>query len=183
MRIRRVITGKDANGKSVVVSDRYSPREVVMQHTRGFVCSPLWKVDDTPDLSSGTDETMAGEGSLLAPPGGAVFLVLTFPPDSVTQEPGWDAAKAIPEHAMSSPGIVDTFELDNPGMHTTPTLDFVTVVKGEVVLELDDGKTVTLRQGDTVVQQGSRHAWRNPGNESATVSFVMLGATRRVPEV
>ena len=45
-------------------------------------------------------------------------------------------------------------EPDNPGMHTTDTIDFEVVLSGEVVLELDDGAETVLRPGDTVVQNG-----------------------------
>ena len=83
---------------------------------------------------------------------------------------------AGPELVEASPGIAERMEPDNPGMHQTPTVDYVTVVKGMVVLELDDGKAVELHPGDTVVQQGSRHAWRNPAKEPATISVVLLGA-------
>lgn len=176
MRIRRVVTGKDNSGRSVVISDGYSPREVVFEHTPGFVSSPLWIANEIPDLKKGQVCSIADTASVLAPVGGAVFMVVTFPPDSVMSQPGFDFAKAGAEHARAAPGIVELFEADSPGMHTTPTLDFATVVKGEIVLELDDGEKVCLKQGDTVVQHGTRHAWRNPGSESATVSFVMLGA-------
>ncbi len=177
MKIRRVVTGKDAGGKSVIISDGHSPRELVLQHTPGFVSSPQWLVSAPPDLRKGVViETMQGNGSLVAPPGGACFLVVTFPPDAVMMSADFRPELAFPEHAAAAPGIAETFEPDSPGMHQTPTLDFATVIKGEVVLEVDDGVAVTLKQGDTVVQQGTRHAWRNPGTEPATVSFVMMGA-------
>lgn len=181
MRIRRVVTGRDGAGKSVVLSDGHSPREAVFRHTPGFVSSPLWMTRQTPDLTAGdgveAKDPMAAGGSLLAPAGGATFLVVTFPPDAVMAAPGFDPAAAVSEHLAAVPGISDAFEPDAPGMHTTPTLDFVTVIKGRIVLELDDGRTVTLEEGDAVVQQGVRHAWRNPGPEPATISVVMLGAT------
>ena len=177
MKIRRVVTAKNEAGKSAVVSDGNSPREMVLEHTPGFVSSPIWTTDATPDLKTGQADPMGKEGSLLAPPGGATFLVVTFPPNSVMMAPEFDPMKAGPEHAAAAPGIAETFEMENPGMHTTPTLDFATVVKGQIVLELDDGETVTLNAGDTVVQHGVRHAWRNPGDAPATVSFVMLGAS------
>lgn len=119
---------------------------------------------------------MAGEGMLLASVGGSVFWLITFPPDSVMMSPDWKPDLAVPEHLKAAPGIAERFEADHPGMHETPTVDYVTVVKGTVVLELDDGKTIELHQGDTVVQQGARHAWRNPTSEPVTVSVVMLGA-------
>ena len=177
MKIRRVVTAKNQSGKSTVVSDGSSPREMVLQHTPGFVSSPIWMNVGTPDLSAGATDPMQKDGSLLAPTGGAVFLVVTFPPDKVMMSPDFNPELAGPEHGAAAPGIADTFEMDNPGMHTTPTVDYGTVIKGQIVLELDDGETVTLNAGDTFVNHGVRHAWRNPGDEPATVSFVMLGAT------
>ena len=49
-----------------------------------------------------------------------------------------------------------------PGMHTSDTIDYGIVVRGEMTLELDDGKIIHLRQGDSIVQNGTRHRWRNP---------------------
>jgi quercetin dioxygenase-like cupin family protein len=48
------------------------------------------------------------------------------------------------------------------------------MLDGELWLELDDGETVHLNPGDIVVQQGTRHAWRNQGHHPATIVFVML---------
>lgn len=177
MQVRRVVTGKNNGGKSVVISDGASPREMVLQHTAGFVSSPLWRLENTPDLTrrDGRDAIESG-GSMVLPPGGSSFWVITFPPDTVLMSPDWNPAVAGPEIAEASPGIGERMEPDNPGMHETPTVDYVTVVTGTVTLELDDGKTVDLKPGDTVVQQGTRHAWRNRTNEPATISVVLLGA-------
>lgn len=176
MNIRRVVTAKNGAGKSTVVSDGLSPREMALEHTPGFVSSPIWVNAGTPDLTRPSEDPMAAPGTLLAVQGGAVFLVVTFPPDKVMMSPDWNPALAMPEHAAAAPGIAETFEPDAPGMHTTPTVDFGTVISGQIVLELDDGETVTLNAGDTFVNQGVRHAWRNPGDAPATVSFVMMGA-------
>ena len=64
-------------------------------------------------------------------------------------------------------------------MHTSDTIDFEYVLSGEVWLELDDGKEVHLRAGDTVVQNGTRHAWRNKGTEPCRLVFCLIGARRR----
>ena len=45
-------------------------------------------------------------------------------------------------------------------MHTTDTIDIVTVISGEACVLLDTGET-TMRQGDTIVQRGTKHAWHN----------------------
>ena len=49
-------------------------------------------------------------------------------------------------------------------------------VAGRVVLELDDGATIELGQGDTVIQNGTRHAWRNPYDEPGQMVVVLVGA-------
>jgi quercetin dioxygenase-like cupin family protein len=47
---------------------------------------------------------------------------------------------------------------------------------GEIWLELDEGKTVHLKKGDAVVQNGNRHAWRNKGTAPVTMLFFLNGA-------
>ncbi|MDB5631136.1 MAG: hypothetical protein JWQ51_3476 [Tardiphaga sp.] len=179
MGIRRVVTAKDGAGKSVVVSDGASPREVALRHMPGFVSAPIWMTAATPSLPAGGRDPMSvPDSSLLPEPGGSAFLVVTFPPDSVMMSPAFDPVLAGAEHLAAAPGIAETFEADNPGMHTTPTVDYACVIDGEIVLELDDGVTVELGKGDTIVQQGARHAWRNPSAKPATLAFVLLGAAR-----
>ena len=65
-----------------------------------------------------------------------------------------------------------------PGMHATDTIDYGVVVRGEMTLELDDGQIVHLRQGDCVVQNGTRHRWRNPGTEPCLMAFGSMGGKR-----
>jgi mannose-6-phosphate isomerase-like protein (cupin superfamily) len=76
------------------------------------------------------------------------------------------------------PGMAAHMEPDAPGMHTTDTVDFEYVVSGRVVLELDDDVKVELGPGDTVVQSGTRHAWRNPYDEPCRMVVVLIGAKR-----
>lgn len=58
-------------------------------------------------------------------------------------------------------------EPDHPGMHKTASVDYEFVVSGSVVLELDDGREVELHPGDTVIHNGTRHAWRNKAQSRA----------------
>ncbi|CAK96242.1 uncharacterized protein An02g00270 [Aspergillus niger] len=61
-------------------------------------------------------------------------------------------------------------------MHRSITLDYITVTQGVVTLSTDDGSTVTLRAGDTVVQRGTMHKWGNPSDEWARLTSVMVQA-------
>jgi hypothetical protein len=83
---------------------------------------------------------------------------LTFPPDSAMTDPAFDPGAFDSEQRADSPGIADLMEPD--GMHTTPTVDYGTVLQGEIVLELDDGHRIHLA-GDIVIQKGTCYGWRN----------------------
>jgi mannose-6-phosphate isomerase-like protein (cupin superfamily) len=48
-----------------------------------------------------------------------------------------------------------------------------------MTLELDDGERVHLRQGDCVIQNGTRHRWRNPLDEPCLMAFVSIGGKPR----
>tara|TARA_Y100001001_G_scaffold2359_1_gene2819 strand:- start:26553 stop:26744 length:192 start_codon:yes stop_codon:yes gene_type:complete len=59
-------------------------------------------------------------------------------------------------------------------MRQTDTVDYGVVLSGQIVLELDNGATRALNPGDVVVQNGTRHAWRNPTDQPATLAFVLI---------
>ena len=94
------------------------------------------------------------------------------PPPGVTFESG------LRELSEKVPGMGDHFERDAPGFHTTDTVDYCIVVRGEMTLELDDGQKVRLKQGDSVVQNGTRHRWRNPLPEPCLMAFISVGGKR-----
>jgi quercetin dioxygenase-like cupin family protein len=73
-------------------------------------------------------------------------------------------------------GLADHFEKEDPAMHKTNTVDYAVVYDGEIWLELDDGKALHLKRGDVVVQNGTRHAWRNKGITPVTMLFFLNGA-------
>jgi len=52
------------------------------------------------------------------------------------------------------------------------------VISGRADLELDDEATVEIGPGDTIVQNGTRHAWRNPYDEPCLIVAFMMGAVR-----
>jgi quercetin dioxygenase-like cupin family protein len=61
-------------------------------------------------------------------------------------------------------------------MHKTNTVDHAVVCEGEIWLELDDARTIDLKRGDVVAQNGTRHAWRNNGTTPVTMLFFLNGA-------
>jgi hypothetical protein len=105
--------------------------------------------------------------------------MFAIPPDSVVWPKDLDLPAAHKEVEEKLPGMNALMERDHPGMHTTDTIDFEYVISGKIWLELDDGVEVHLRAGDTVVQNGTRHAWRNRTSEPCRMVLCMVGANQR----
>ena len=173
--VRRVVTGQDADGKSVFVADEQVDA-TTLALLPGSEFHSLWGADVMPDLP--TDGTEPAHPAYFPPAGGFRFGYFTVPPAGVDLPADLDITSALAEMEQKLPGMAAHMEPDDPGMHTTDTVDFEVVLSGEVTLELDDGAERTMRAGDTVVQNGTRHRWRNPGTEPAVLFVALLGAAR-----
>ena len=175
MKVRRVVTGHSPTTKAVFASDE-AVEAIEVDAFAGGEFHKLWGSD--------TVSTFPDDGSIpsmpnwFPPVGGFRFGMFTVPPEGF--EPVSDATleEMRSEVDEKLPGLLDVLESDDPGMHTTDTIDLEYVVSGRVVLELDDGETRELGPGDVVVQNGTRHAWRNPFSEPCRMVVVLMGAKR-----
>ena len=147
---RRVVTGHDAHGKSIVLSDGPPPQHHPM-HGRevGADFFEMWNAPAVPPLTA----TEARE------PNERPFTIMP-----------------VAGHLLR---IIDIYPPQDGGkrtvMHRTKTLDYVVVIQGEIVLILDDSEVV-LKQGDVVVQRGTNHAWENRAATMARMAFFHIDA-------
>ena len=180
--MRRVVTGHDASGKSVFVSEGEPPHGVALRGVPRFRIDEVWSVVGVPTLPPASGEPTTQQHPFFPAPGGTGFVMVTFPPESdVTRaaESGTDIPAAQQEFYDSFPGLAGTMEPDAPGMHTSQTVDYGVVIRGEVWLELDDGAKRLLKPGDCVIQNGTRHAWHNTSDRECVMGFVVVGANKR----
>ncbi|MGC1239321.1 MAG: cupin domain-containing protein [Acidimicrobiales bacterium] len=173
MNVRRVVI-TERDGKSVVASDGPSIRSHDFVHIPGMSESLLWSTHGDDPVVNVPDQALRMRKRLPGP-GQTVFVVVTFPPDDTFRSADFDPVRAAAEQRLVSPDLADLFEPDGSGMHTTPTVDYVVVLDGEIWLDLGDGEPVHLQKGDTVVQNATRHGWRNFGTVPATLAVVMVG--------
>lgn len=177
MDMRRVVSGHDAEGKAVVVSDEMMP-PITLALLPGSEFHRLWASDAVPSFPD--DGSNPDAASYFPPVGGFRFGFFTIPPDGgAGAPPDLDFEAALAEFDEKLPGLAEHLEPEDPGMHTTATVDYGVVLSGEAVLELDDGVKVTLRPGDAYVQNGTRHRWSNTGDVPAVLAITLIGANHR----
>jgi mannose-6-phosphate isomerase-like protein (cupin superfamily) len=177
MDVRRVVTGHDADGKAVFASDELVA-PLTMTMLPGSEFHRLWGGEEAPTFPD--DGRQPDQPTYFPGVGGFRFGLFSVPPH--TTVPAADVADmdaALAEVEEKMPGLLGHMEPDAPGMHTTDTIDFEYVISGSVTLELDDGAEVLLKAGDTVVQNGTRHAWRNNGSETCRLAVFIVGAHRK----
>jgi quercetin dioxygenase-like cupin family protein len=141
---RRIVTGHDDTGRSVVLSDGPTPTSVEFE--TGATFHEIWCTAETPARIAAAESAEPTARPLQVPPDkrGTIVHLIDMPP------------------GVGAP------------MHRTQTIDYGVVLEGEVDLELDDGSVIRMTTGDIVVQRGTAHAWYNRSSQTARMCFVLI---------
>jgi mannose-6-phosphate isomerase-like protein (cupin superfamily) len=170
--MRRVVTGHNQSGKSVVSFDG-PPSSANERNDAGI--AQIWATDSSPADNRGGDDAALRPLKLAPPQSGSLFWICKIAP--MSQAPSArDSEKAAARNLERlGGGDVIRASANRPDMHATKTVDYAVVLSGEITLLLDEGE-VTLKPFDTVVQRGTSHTWENRGTEPALIAFVLLDA-------
>jgi mannose-6-phosphate isomerase-like protein (cupin superfamily) len=159
--MNRVVTGYDGSGNPALIRQGEPPTVI---HAGRYTTTELWVSGRGPIQATDADAS-AGEWALEPPAGGACFRIVEIAPGD---QPGQDAGDSGGALTAEQEGFQDA--------HATATLDYVTVLRGEVTLVVGDTE-VTLGPGDSVVQQpGVPHDWQNRSAETAVMVGTLLSA-------
>ncbi|EXJ60492.1 hypothetical protein A1O7_04645 [Cladophialophora yegresii CBS 114405] len=149
---RRVVTGHDQSGKSVIISD-----------TSLTPANPLDPAGSPP------------EGII---PGFTNLFKTTGVPATNVQGPWYDVHGkkiGLVDQTGVVARIVDCTVPDEVNItHRTQSVDFGIVLSGTITMVLDDGSETVFREGDVCVQRGTDHAWKNVSTESCRMLFVLV---------
>jgi len=148
MAMRRIVTAHNKDGRAIIASDVQLPANPIPNRADWSVYD-VWAAENPHFPDAGERPNV---GWFFPPIGGFRYMHTLMEPQT----------KA--EHAPQD------------GMHRTATIDTVYVVKGSCMCELDDGASIQLNAGDTLIQCGAIHAWSNPFDEQCHVLVVMIGA-------
>ena len=161
---RRVVTGHDSDGKSVVIIDGPPAPS-----------GAFWFTQTAPADNGTADDTAQLVRQLEPPLGGTIFRYAVIPPEdpSISAEERERTTARLFTQMDATHCRTDTNR--HPGMHKTRTVDYVVLLSGEVTMLLDKGE-VNLKPFDVVVQRGTSHAWVNKGKEPAVLAAVLVDA-------
>ena len=175
--VRRIVTGHDGNGKSIVIQDGPSPHVLENPTQEGRGLTDLWRTKTTPADNRGNEDAADTQVTLAPPANGSVFRYFQIRPAA------WDADIPAEERArrdaanfakMGATGAHDSASAQ-PGMHKTDTVDYIILLSGRVSLILDDGE-IEMEPMDVVIQRGTNHAWVNHGEEPAILAGILIDA-------
>ena len=168
---RRVVTGNDENGKAVILMDGEVPI-YTPPGNHAAVSSFLWVNNAAPVDLSQTEDPITGERALHPPPGGAVFRIVWFRPESewIDAVDPEGEERLLDRIGAGHPGAAAA---RHPMMHRTDTIDYAVVISGHCTLILDDTET-EVWPGDTIVQIANNHAWANRGTEPCAIAFILI---------
>ncbi len=147
-RLRRVVTGHDDTGRSIVMIDGFPTFHGDLA-AGSWGVQDIWESDRVPVPIEATEpDPTAGPIHFGIPETGVRVRVTDIPP--------------------TKPGT-------EPFMHRTNSIDYLHVLEGEIVMLLDDDEhEVVLRKGDTIVQRATNHAWVNRSDAHCRVFIVMI---------
>jgi hypothetical protein len=173
--VRRIVTGHDAQGRSIVTEDRDAPSVHTNPKRRGYHLTQLWATDQTPAYVGNEADPTSRPLKLEPPAGGSVVRIIEFGPegewiqkiDAAATKVAWGA---LGTHTASTN---PTGGAKHPFMHRTQSVDYALVLEGEITLVLDQEET-TMRAGDFLVERGTNHAWANRSGKPCRMLFVLI---------
>ena len=169
--VRRVVTGHDERGRSIIARDGPAPSVLEIAAMPGLVLSDLWETASAPADNRDPRDGAERPVHLEPAPQGTIFRIVDFPPDSA-----WRAT-ADRKEAFAQVGAAHTTDDSSADamMHKTASVDYAIVLEGEIWAVMEDGET-KLRAGDVLVQRGTNHSWSVRGDIPARVAFILVGA-------
>ncbi len=163
--LRRIVTGHDAEGKSIVVIDG--------PPAAGF--GEIWITENAPADNSAPGDAAKRPRKLEPPFCGSVFRYFMVAPEDPSVPPEERERMTAQRFAEMDAAHCRVDTRRHPAMHKTRTVDYIVLLAGEVTLLLDQGE-VDLKPFDVVVQRGTNHAWINKGKEPALLAAILIDA-------
>lgn len=169
--MRRVITGDDANGESLVIIDG-PPTSTTGPVDLGGLFD-IWHDKAGGPLDPKDHRDLGPKRPVLSPESGNVkvrwFVINPRPPGVPAEQLN---AFVRERFASFDADHHLTDQSKHPAMHRTESIDVICLLQGEVDLILD--KSVTrIKPGQIVIQRGTSHGWEARGGPALLLAVLI----------
>lgn len=169
--VHRIVTGHGRDGKSNITFDGLAQNVLPIAGYEGAYITELWVTEEMPVDNSGETDRGARQIRHDPTPNGTIFRVVEIPPEKGLTIDTDAAFASMGSH--NRPSDEDTSK--HASMHFTNSVDYLVVISGEMHMLMEDGE-VLLRQGDCIVQRGTKHGWVNRGEAPCVIAVVLVDA-------
>ncbi|HEY1926338.1 MAG TPA: hypothetical protein VGG92_02640 [Caulobacteraceae bacterium] len=169
--LRRVITGDDKDGKSVVILDGPPSSEIGSFETGGLF--EIWEDAASGSLNPATHDDLGAKRPVLGPRPGNVqvrWFVVAPSPEGVSKADLDAATRARFADFGGTHHIID--QTRHPAMHETHSIDVICLLQGDVSLILEGAET-RIKPGQVVIQRGTNHAWQAHGGPALLLAVLI----------
>ena len=171
---RRIITGLDDKGESIIISDDTVQNKMEKNSRPGVSLNNIWRTSEFPIEIVGDINKVDDEFVMFPGLNETICRISSFEPDKLFSDKAYDSKTYFSELDAENT-IVETKK--HPFMHKSNTVDYAIILEGEITLLLDN-EEVLLRQGDIVIQRGTNHAWVNNSDKLCGVCFILMGGKK-----
>lgn len=154
-KLRRIVTGENAEGQSRIVADEW-----ISPFSRaGIDLFPLWGVAELPVKMplTGLENAENAQG---------LGVVRT-------------AVGVLPPNKLVGSDDDGSIVFDSEGFHQTDSVDIAFVVSGTVTLSVPGEPDTDVHAGESIVQNGALHAWRNLTDKDVVILWVWIKGDRK----
>jgi len=169
--MRRVITGDDQHGQSVVIIDGGPSSEIGSPDLGGLF--EIWEDAASGALDPKSREDLGTGRPVLGPRKGNVqvrWFVVAPTPDGVPKSELDQRTRERFAEFGGAHHIID--QTRHPAMHETHSLDVICLLQGEASLILEGAET-RLKPGQVVIQRGTNHAWQAHGGPALLLAVLI----------
>ncbi len=175
--MRRVATGDNAGGKSVVIIDGGPSSEVGSPELGGLF--EIWQDAVSGSLDPRDNSDLGPSRPIVRPPDGKMqvrWFVVTPSPEGVPKSSLDEAVRARFAAYGGEHHVID--QSRHPAMHESHSTDIICLLQGDVSLILEDGET-HLKPRQVVIQRGTNRAWQAHGGPALLLGVLITRELKR----
>ncbi|WP_353217067.1 hypothetical protein [Sandarakinorhabdus sp.] len=169
--MRRIITGDDHGGQSVIIIDGPPSSSAGEVDVGGLF--EIWEDAASGVLATQNHDDLGTKHPVLGPRPGNVqvrWFVVTPQPEGVPKDVLDTATRAAFGSVHGDRHIID--QSRHSAMHETHSLDIICLLQGDVSLILEGAET-RVEPGQVVIQRGTNHAWKAHGSPALLLAVLI----------